>query len=322
MAKRDLNILIGSIGSASGLNILYCLKDQSKYNINFIGIDCSEEVAAKFFIKSFYTVPKAKDPSFIGEILKICDKEKIDIYIPTMSFEYEVLCKNIDLFTKNNIKMCLPPIKTWDICSSKLKTDEYLRTYDILLPRVYDEKDLANKSYFFPLMVKPVLGRSSVNTYKVNNEKELTFFREYVSDPIIQEYISGKEYTIDTLCDLDGNLLAYVPRVRLETKSGLAVKSKTVEKEEWLNIVEKVTSLIKLPGISNIQCIKDANNKIHLIEINSRLPAGGLPLSLKAGINMPLVLVDLLLGEKYTFLDFKYQREPSYDALLECFIFT
>lgn len=306
MHKKTFNVLISSIGSASGLNILYCLQNQDQYLFNFVGADSSEDVAGKYLVKSFYQVPNAKDKEYISVLLDICQKESIDFFFPTMSFEYEVLCKNIEIFKNNNVRISLPPPDTWDICANKLTTFQYLKEKDILTPKIYNDEEIKHKACAFPLMVKPKLGRSSINTYKVSNEKELLFFKEYVPDAIVQEYISGNEYTVDLLCDLEGSLLVSVPRIRLETKSGLATKSKIINNENLQKLTKKVTTIIKLPGISNIQYIIDKSSTAYLIEINCRLPAGGLPLTFKAGVNMPLILINMLLGQQYDSKNFNY----------------
>ena len=50
---------------------------------------------------------------------------------------------------------------------------------------------------------------------------------------IIQEYLPGKEYTVDVLSDLDGNSLLAIPRERIEVKAGISSKGKITLMNLW-----------------------------------------------------------------------------------------
>ncbi|HBP18491.1 MAG TPA: hypothetical protein DEA08_12000 [Planctomycetes bacterium] len=55
----------------------------------------------------------------------------------------------------------------------------------------------------FPLIVKPVAGAGSANTYKLGDERELRSLLPRlrgVAEVVVEEFISGTEYTFDTVC--------------------------------------------------------------------------------------------------------------------------
>ena len=79
----------------------------------------------------------------------------------------------------------------------------------------------------FPLFVKPRGGRGSVGAYRVNDRRELEFFLSYVTDPIVQEYLDGPEFTLDVLCDFDGQPISVVPRERVVIRSGVIDRGRT-----------------------------------------------------------------------------------------------
>ena len=71
----------------------------------------------------------------------------------------------------------------------------------------------------FPLIVKPIDGAGSSNTYKISSpaelERILPFFRE-ITEVSVEEFVEGEDMTYDTLC-IDGeiryfNLCVYRPR--------------------------------------------------------------------------------------------------------------
>jgi len=131
----------------------------------------------------------------------------------------------------------------------------------------------------------------------IKNQKELSFFKKYIKNSFVQEFVEGVEYTIDGVSDLRGRMIATSPRIRLETKGGLAIKSITVNDSQLINFVKKIVEGLKIIGPFNVQCIKKGK-EMKFIEVNSRFPSGGLPLTVKAGLNIPLIIVKLLLGMK------------------------
>ena len=61
----------------------------------------------------------------------------------------------------------------------------------------------------FPLVLKPISGAGSVDTYRVDNYDELSQTIEkmrHVPEMNIEEFVEGEEYTFDTLC-IDGEIV-------------------------------------------------------------------------------------------------------------------
>ncbi len=142
--------------------------------------------------------------------------------------------------------------------------------------------------------------------------KTTRIFKDYIKEPIIQEFIKGKEYTIDVLCDLKGEIISVVPRERIEVRSGEVSKSRTVINKKiikaTIDLVNKLKQYIEeykiyckitsenfnalqlekdegtVIGPLTIQCIVTKDNEIKFIEINPRF-GGGVPLSFEAGID-------------------------------------
>lgn len=79
---------------------------------------------------------------------------------------------------------------------------------------------MENYSQGYPCFIKPKDGSSSIDAYKVENEEELYSFAERVADYIVQPFIEGREYTVDILCDFEGNPIYVTPRERLAVRSG------------------------------------------------------------------------------------------------------
>ena len=87
--------------------------------------------------------------------------------------------------------------------------------------RVRTEADVleAAEEIGYPLIVKPIDGAGSASTYKVENERELLDVlpkMRGIPEAICEEYITGEEFTFDTVC-IGGtpafeNVAAYLPK--------------------------------------------------------------------------------------------------------------
>jgi carbamoyl-phosphate synthase large subunit len=123
----------------------------------------------------------------------------------------------------------------------------------------------------------------------------LGFFSGYVRDAIVQEFMTGREMTIDVLADFASNPLFIRPRYRLSTESGISYKGAVVDHPGIIRWVEKIVRTLGLIGPANIQCFVDGNDGVWFTEINARL-AGSVALSFEADPSFPCALVKMLNG--------------------------
>lgn len=266
-----------------------------------IGVDIEELVPAKYFVDAFYKVPKWNDEDYIDVLLSICEKERVDMIIPLFEKEFISLCENRKKFNEIGTALILSDKKIIETFNDKWKSYKFFMSNNIDTPKTYNKQNL--RDYSFPLIIKPTDGAGSKSVFKVNNDKELSFFIDYIENPIIQEFVEGTEYTIDVLCDLDGNVISIVPRQRIEVRAGEVSKGRTVKDmaiiERTLELCNKlkIDENIKPIGPLTIQCIVDLKGNIKFIEVNPRF-GGGVPLSFEAGVAYAELLRKMVKGEE------------------------
>lgn len=110
---------------------------------------------------------------------------------------------------------------------------------------------------------------------------------------IYQEYLPGREYTVDVLCNLDKKPLVAVPRVRLETKAGISTKGEVIHDPQ---IEQTCMSIAKYVGIRGPCCIQMKGSKdgaLKFVEINPRM-GGGTIFAALAGANFPALILDMV----------------------------
>lgn len=291
-----MNILLTAVGKR--VQLIERLKAGGKV----IGTDAGELAPAIYLVDKFYKVKKYNEEGYINQLLDICKEEKIDFLIPLYEKEFSLLCRFRKEFEKLGVFLLLSGSKVIDICNNKYNTYEFFKNNKIPCPKTYT-KDNIPKEARFPLIIKPFDGMGSSSVFKVNNKKELEFFLEYVENPIVQEFISGTEFTVDVLCDFEGKVIFSIPRERIEVRSGEVSKSRTVKNykviDEVKNLCEKLNNVSKdefLIGPLTIQCILDKYNNLYFIEVNPRF-GGGVPLSFEAGGDYVLYLNKMKNGE-------------------------
>lgn len=294
----EMNILILSAGRRVELTKIFkeAVKKFGKEN-KVITVDLSDTAPANYFADKYYLVSRVTSDTYIDEIIDICRKENIKLIVPTIDTELLTLAKNRKrIEEETRAKVLISDEKYIKICRNKITTSNFFKENNIGAPREINKEILENKDFSFPLFIKPLDGSSSINTFKVNNEKELEFFKEYIEKPIVQEFIEGTEYTVDILLDFDSNPITIVPRERIATRSGEISKGKVVKDRDVINAVKELLKVFKGRGHITAQCMKTKDG-IKFIEINPRF-GGGAPMSIKAGANSAENILKLLSGEK------------------------
>lgn len=296
--SRPVKILVTSAGSTHGVNVIQALRVQREMRVMLYAADANPLSAGLFMADEFFVVPKADDPEFIPRLIAICQEREIGILIPTFSFELPVVAAAKEELEKNGIKTAIPSVSVFEETEDKNEADRRFRELGIPVPRLYSDEEVRRGKVEFPVIVKPRKESGSKGVVRVETRRGL---ERYAADPsrvVVQEYIEGEEYTIDGLCDLAGSMIAASPRLRIETRGGLAVKSMTVRDERMEAYARTAAEGFGIIGPFNLQCFRNPDGGLVFIEINSRFPSGGLPLAVKAGFNIPLGVVKLLRGER------------------------
>lgn len=307
--NTDMNILFTSSGRRVALlNYFKQVFQQQNINGKIITADLKNNAPSAYFSDKHLIVPRICSPNYLEELLRICKQESIHLIIPLIDTELILLAKNRHLFEEVGVKVLVSGVELNEIASDKIKTFQFFVENGIPTPKVYNRDELRNKAYQFPLLIKPLDGSSSNGVTKIHNEKELNFFIDYIQNAMVQEFVEGAEYTVDVMVDFKGNIKTIVPRMRIETRAGEVSKGVTVKHDLIINAVKEVVNLLPQPvGCLTLQCFKKTNGEITFIEINPRF-GGGIPLSIEAGANFPLWVIQSTKGEVFKDQDYSWKE--------------
>ncbi len=256
------------------------------------GVDIAPSLApASYFVDRCFKVPKAKDEGYVDSLLAICEAEKVDLLIPLFEPEFLLLDERHPEFARINTFLLLSECRVIETCSDKFKTYQFFINNGIKTPNTCLPEDLP-EMITYPLFIKPRTGMGSRGAQKVESFEQLEFILRHNSGFLIQEYIPGKEYTLDILADLQGKVLSVVPRERLEVRAGEVSKSRTLYRSDLIEQGKRIVEQLGAIGPITVQCI-DNGTDLYWIEINPRF-GGGVPLSIRAGVDYPYLLYQML----------------------------
>lgn len=299
MGKPPFHLLLTCAGrKVSLVNQFRQAFDDLDIDGRIIGVDSSSHSAVLSVCDKSYIIPRCDHPAYVPTLLDVCERHRVQLLLPLIDVDLLVLAEHRARFREAGTIALVSSLPVVSICRDKESTSRFFADNDIPTVRNLAIEDVRLGDVPYPVFIKPSNGSGSQHAYKVQNREELDFFLRYVPRPMLQEFASGQEYTVDVLCDLDRRVINAVPRRRLEVRAGEI--SKGVTCKDWRIIRATVDLANKLGGVGplTVQCfLSDENDaSVRFTEINPRV-GGGLPLSVAAGANYPKQIIRMALGQ-------------------------
>jgi len=242
-----------------------------------------------------YGVPMSNDRTYLDAIADICRTESIALVVPTIDDELTLFAENTARFADLGIRVAVSPPTTTVVCNDKYSACRVLNEWGISAAETYLPAELPADPAF-PLFIKPRYGRGGAAAFPVCDSHELEFFLTYVPDPVVQTYLAGPEFTIDVLCDFNGEPLSIVPCERVVVRAGVVDRRRTVRHPKLIELGLACARALRFVGAINIQC-RMVDDRPVIFEINPRF-SGGIPLTIAAGADFPRLLIDVVRGRR------------------------
>jgi carbamoyl-phosphate synthase large subunit len=249
-----------------------------------------------YFSDRHYLVPLTTDENYIPIIKSICFKERIHLIVPTIDDELPVFGAYAEEFLAMGVRVVVSEGSTGTICNDKYLTAGFLQNKGLAFAETWLPEQLDFSRITYPLFIKPRRGRGSVGCHRIDNEKELLFFLDYVPDPVVQRFLTGREFTIDVLADFDGDVISVVPRERLVIRSGVSDRGQTWNNPEIIALGIRAAEALRIRGPANLQIMWE-DGRGTLFEVNPRF-SGGIGLTIAAGGDFPSWLIEMRMGRK------------------------
>jgi carbamoyl-phosphate synthase large subunit len=292
---KSFRILITGAGTTTAMTVLKGLRLADDPSIRVLMGDINEDCAGAHLGDDFVLMPPAKSADFDVQVADLCRQLRIDLVIPIIDFEFQGWCKAAGRLADQGTRVAISPAKAVAKCMEKDLTHAYFESLGIPTIATWKTAEIEDPAQLpFPVHLKPRCGRASLDNYRADNLADYLAVLGKVPDALVQPFVRGTEVTIDTLSDFKGRFLGASPRIRIEVKSGQAYRSRTFGSPELVESARRIVEGLPIYGAANIQCFLTVDGPV-FFEINARFGAGTI-LSINAGMNGPLALVDLARG--------------------------
>lgn len=276
-------------------------------------------------------VPSVYDPDYVNITLDICREQKIDALLSLNDLELPILADNKARFEELNVKVIVSSPEVIDIAFDKYKTAQWVESLGLVAPKTYVrledvKKALAAGEIDFPLFMKPRWGSGSIGLESIADMEELDIYYNLLMKKIkktilatasvgdeyimIQEKLTGSEFGLDIMNDLEGNHVAVSVKQKLAMRAGETDKAVTVDLPEVREMGRKIGEALGHIGNLDVDIMQRADGAYCVLELNPRF-GGGFPFSYEAGVNMPKAIIQWVKGE-----DVDPQiLQPEYDRM-------
>ncbi len=293
-----MRFIVTAIGSFSSNCVIRNLKLKEHY---VVGCDIYEYswLAESRNCDVFFQAPIAlEEQRYIDFLLDIAEKERIDSIIPLTDIEIDVISKYRKVFLDRNIRLFIQSEECLSVVRNKYKLFSLFKDDDnIYVPKTVLAKDLNAMipDVEFPLVAKPINGRSSEGLYYLMSEEQFRTFIVNADEYIIQEKISGSVYTVDYVRDSKGNDFAVPREELLRTKNGAGTTVRIVKDNLLESAVSYIGKKLQILGCVNMEFIRNSD-RYYLIDINPRFSAG-VSFTDMAGYDMVTSNVNCFMGQ-------------------------
>ena len=297
MARCNLNILFSSAGRRVELiRAFRRAGDALGVNLQIIVGDLHRSAPTVHLGEVFEPLPPVGSAEYADAVLEICRKRSVRSVIPLIDPELTMLASRRVDFSALEVAGFISSLETMKICEDKRKTHSFFRNIGLRTPEIFGVDEVLSKELAcYPLIIKPSRGSAGMGVTKINNRAELEFYRRYLDEPLLQEYLPGDEYTLDIFLNLAGEVVCVVPRRRIEIRAGEVSKGITVRDPDIIEAGKTIgENLPGAVGCITAQCFKK-DKVIKFTEINARF-GGGVPLAIEAGADFPGWIIQLALG--------------------------
>jgi len=267
--------------------------------------DSVPEVISKYFTDKYWNIPILTKIS-VKDIISYCKRERIGFIIPTRDGELAFFASIKNELEAEHISVMVPGLDAVNKCLDKLLF--YKICKNIGLP-VIETSETISSIEASKYVVKERYGAGSLSIGIDLNKDEAASKALKLQNPVFQPFIKGKEYSVDTYMDKNGNVKGIISRERIKVVNGESKITQKVEHQQLEDITRKLVKEFNICGHSVTQIIIDDNNVPHIVECNTRF-GGASALSIASGLDTFYWFLLESMGEDISKYPFIKVKEP------------
>ncbi len=316
---------------STSYRLIELMKQDKEEQIYVIGSNKQVNSIIQEVCDEWYEEPDIGGEEYIEHCLRFCKEHQVDVFVPRRLMV--LISENRARFEELGVKLMLDDFQTISFLNDKAATYDFFRKCEGLhIPDYYIVNTAAQfqeayeklKAKYERVCLKFVKDEGGMSfrkiVDKVDSFKALRMYPgndiafdtlmstlgsvEQFDDLMVMPYLPGNEISVDCLSTEDG--LIAIPRIK-----GSARHEHVEYPREILDMVWIIMEKIKLEYPCNIQ-FKIKDGVPYLLEINTRM-SGGLQMGcLAAGVNIPNIALNKVLGKRVEWSLDKEEKVVSY----------
>lgn len=293
-----------------GCAVARCLSEASGFRGRVIGLGYETLDAGLYHPEDcdggyLLPYPASGSEALMERLDEILRKDRIDAIIPSLDAELPNFIVLQATLAKRGVRMLLPgraELRSRD----KDRLPALCELAGVATPRVRQISDARfferctdeeEGGWSYPLVVKGFF----YDAYVVHDAAEAAcrfgqIVRAWGYPVLVQSHVAGDEVNLTALGDGSGALIgAVMMRKQALTEKGKAWAGVAIDDGDLLAAGERLMRALKWSGPLELEMLRDAEGRLHLIEVNPRFPAW-IYLSHGVGRNLPAALLALMQG--------------------------
>ncbi len=302
---------------APGIGVIRCLRNEADFEVKIIALvyELLDSIAyLDKLVDAVYVVPypQEEEDRYLSRMKEIVDTSKNNFLIPNLEFEIPSMIKLEPDLRDLGVKMLIPS----EASLRKARTESipyWAVNIEVGVPYtmpLWDQAQLASLAlnFYSPFYVKCPSGEQQL-VYSTQEAGVFSnrFFESWGSPLVLQQYISGDEYSIAALTNRRHQVVACAGMKKIvKSRNGSTWIGMTTQDEILDDMARKVLKEIQWCGPAELEFVKShTTNQYVLTDIRPRFP-NWIQLAAKAGCNMPKAAIMIASGKKGDFeLPFK-----------------
>lgn len=318
---------------STSYRLIELMKENREEQVCVIGTNKQVNSVIRNVCDEWYNEPDTDGDEYVEDCLRFCQEHEIDVFVPRRKMLD--ISRNMDRFREAGVRVMAEDYSRLELLADKARTYDLFRAQEGLSIPEYHIVDTAEEfrqSYmelklkYDQICVKFVLDEGGMSFRKITEEEDprrmlkvymgsSVLFQQYLQwlsaiepfEPLmVMPYLPGKEISVDCLNTASG--LIAVPRYK-----GSARHEEIIYDDRIMDMVNRIMKATGLEFPCNIQ-FKLREEVPYLLEINTRM-SGGLQMScLAAGVNIPNIALNKLLGKE---IPWSYERVNKIVSYIE-----
>lgn len=292
-----MNLLVPSVGRKFPL-VKLLARALEKRGRKVVAADTSPLASGLYAAHEKILLPPVLSAQFIPALLDALKTQEIKAVLPVRDAELR-FWSGLSLDGKlPGVEVLLSPLPTLETCLDKWLAVEAAGKLGVKVPetRLYSPGSPL-PAYRGAAFVKPRSGAGGRGAARAGSKAMLeAVLSEAGEEMLVQEFITGEEYSVDCFADGEGTFRAVVARERIRVVGGQSDVGRTLRHPGLLEAANRLGAGLRFKGVVNLQFILGREGPV-LIDMNPRFP-GGIEITALAGADFAEWLAAGLFNER------------------------